>query len=102
MAVLRANTALVLILDALLPVDDQRIVRPALAVGIGLPVLEWRVGSLRPSQRIVARMGFRRADLVDLGQVIGDVLFLADRLARNGTIDAAFELPFFACAVIPN
>ena len=100
MAVLRANATLVL--DALWPVNNERIVRPAFAVGIGFPVLERSVGRLRPAQRIVATPGFRRADLVDLGQVIGDILLLGHRFADNGTVDAAFFRSFLAGAVIAD
>src|SRR5580698_10560133 len=74
----------------------------AFAVGIRFPVLEGSVGRLCPSQGIVALMGIRRANLVDIGQVIGDILLLGYRLARNGTVDRAFERSFFAGAVIAD
>ena len=100
MAVLGANAALVL--DPLRPVDDERIVRSAFAVGIGFPVLERSVGGLRPAQRIVAVLRFGRADLVDVSQVIGDIFFLGYRLPDTGTIDRAFFRSFLAGAVIAD
>ena len=74
MAVLGANSAFVL--DAFRPIDDERIVRAAFAVRILLPVLERRVGGLRPAQRIVSLGGSGRTDLANLVQVIVDIFLL--------------------------
>ena len=63
---LRANLAC--ILDALRPVNDERIGHAA-TIGLALPALERRVTGVRPSPGVVVEI-FRAAELIDRRQIL--------------------------------
>ncbi len=55
-----------LVLDALGPIDNERIVSSAFTIRILLPVLERSVCGLRPAERVISIGGSRCADLTNL------------------------------------
>ena len=63
---------------------------------------ERRVRGLRPAERIIALDRLGRADLADLGEVVGDVLLVAERLGDQAAVDVAVERAFLARAVVAD